>query len=124
MRAKQGDCSGEQGPPWTKLTSGMDPKPIQEKLAELWKQHLPEIAERIAILERACAAWRSGTLSEQERRAATAAAHKLAGVLGTFGRMRGTELARDVEGMLQGTSPGNDDDLKGRVDQLRKIVSD
>ena len=43
----------------------------------------------------------SGTpLSPEEHSGAGADAHKLAGVLGTFGLKEGTELAREAEGLF------------------------
>ncbi len=94
---------------------------MQIKLAELWKQYLPQIADRVGVLERACAALATGRLSEEERKAASGAAHKLAGVLGTFGRARGTEVAREVEGMMAGTLTAVGE-LESRVRELRAIV--
>jgi len=58
---------------------------------------MPQIVERIAILESAAPATAAGTLSLTQRVEAISAAHKLAGVLGTFGLTEGTELAREVE---------------------------
>jgi HPt (histidine-containing phosphotransfer) domain-containing protein len=98
----------------------MDQEEIQKRLAGLWQQHLQEIADRVAVLERACSALDAGRLSEEERRAATAAAHKLAGVLGTFGQMRGTELARTIEGMLERES--GEANVRSLVNELRRIV--
>ena len=46
----------------------------------------------------ACA---SGTLTHAEQQQAAADAHKLAGVLGTFGLNEGTELAREAESSLR-----------------------
>jgi HPt (histidine-containing phosphotransfer) domain-containing protein len=66
----------------------------------LWAKFLPENEERVATLEAASAASARGSLSEDEREAAGSAAHKLAGVLGTFGLTRGTELARELEQMF------------------------
>src|SRR5512146_2520827 len=100
------NSSGVAVPSCTKLTSRMDREQIQKRMAELWARHLPEIAERVGVLERACSALEAGKLSGEERKAASAAAHKLAGALGTFGRTRGTELAREAEGMLDS---GRDD---------------
>jgi HPt (histidine-containing phosphotransfer) domain-containing protein len=99
----------------------MDREQIQEKLAGLWQQHLPEITNRVGVLERACAALDAGSLSEEERKAATAAAHKLSGVLGTFGRTRGTELAREVEGMLE-AGEAKSEPLRSLIQELRDIV--
>jgi HPt (histidine-containing phosphotransfer) domain-containing protein len=63
----------------------------------LWAKFLPQMEERLAVLEAANRALASGELSAAEREAAHAAAHKLAGSLGSFGLTRGTELARDAE---------------------------
>ncbi len=63
----------------------------------LWVRFLPEIKERVAVLEAAAQAAGEGTLTGKQREAAQAAAHKLAGVLGTFGLTRGTVLARELE---------------------------
>lgn len=115
------NSSGVAVPSCTKLTSRMEPEELQKRMAELWERHLPEIAERVRVLVRACSALEWGKLSEEERKAAMAAAHKLAGALGTFGRTRGTELAREVEGMLE---RGSDDfeTMRTFVDELRRIV--
>ena len=85
-------------------------------------RHLPEIAERVGVLERACSALATGELSGEERKAAIAGAHKLAGALGTFGRTRGTELAREVESLMDG---GSDDfvQIKRLVNELRRIIT-
>jgi HPt (histidine-containing phosphotransfer) domain-containing protein len=66
----------------------------------LWAKFLPENEERVATLEAASAGCAHGSLSEDQREAAASAAHKLAGVLGTFGLTRGTELARELELMF------------------------
>jgi HPt (histidine-containing phosphotransfer) domain-containing protein len=63
----------------------------------LWVRFLPEIKERVAVLEAAAQAAGEGKLTAKQRDAAQAAAHKLAGVLGTFGLTRGTVLARELE---------------------------
>ena len=102
----------------------MDREQIQARLAELWKQHLPEISERVGVLERACSTLEAEKLPAEERQAAVAAAHKLAGVLGTFGRTRGTELAREVEGQLEDATARSAGELKARIAQLRAIISD
>jgi HPt (histidine-containing phosphotransfer) domain-containing protein len=70
---------------------------IAEALKALWQKYLPQIEERVAVIEDANRALRDGSLSEEQRAAAGAAAHKLAGVLGTFGLSEGTNLARDAE---------------------------
>jgi HPt (histidine-containing phosphotransfer) domain-containing protein len=75
---------------------------MNEALDRLWKQFLPQIEERVAALESAGAALTANRLSHDQREAAHAAAHKLAGILGTFGLTRGTILAREAEVLYSG----------------------
>jgi len=75
---------------------------LTEALDRLWARYLPEIKERVAVLESAASSVAQGALTDAEREAAHAAAHKLAGVLGTFGLQRGTELARELEAAFSG----------------------
>ena len=63
----------------------------------LWRRFLPEIRERVAVLEAAAQSVADRKLAARQREAAQSAAHKLAGVLGTFGLTRGTVLARELE---------------------------
>ncbi len=58
---------------------------------------MPEIRERVAVLEAAATAVAAKKLTAARREKAQAAAHKLAGVLGTFSLTRGTVLARELE---------------------------
>ena len=76
------------------LTGGQS---VAEAMNRLWAQYLPQIEERVQILELAAGAFRDGALTSEQREKATAAAHKLAGVLGTFGLPEGTLLAREAE---------------------------
>ncbi len=70
---------------------------LSQAMDRLWLRFLPEIRERVAILEGAAASVAAQTLSSAECEAAQAAAHKLAGVLGTFSLTQGTVLARELE---------------------------
>jgi HPt (histidine-containing phosphotransfer) domain-containing protein len=70
---------------------------IASALEGLWAKFLPEIRERVAVLERAAAGFAANTLTDAQREEANSAAHKLAGTLGTFGLTRGTVLARELE---------------------------
>jgi HPt (histidine-containing phosphotransfer) domain-containing protein len=63
----------------------------------MWIEYLPKMRERVGILDAAAQAFATGPLSVDRQQEAQAAAHKLAGVLGTFGLTRGTVLARDLE---------------------------
>jgi len=64
-------------------------------IRRLWTRHRPEaIARGKAILE----------VTPESRREAERAAHRLAGSAGTFGYPKVTELAREAESLLQGSS--------------------
>ncbi len=63
----------------------------------LWARFLPEIRTRVDLLQAAASACAANQLSAAERDATHAAAHKLAGTLGTFSLTRGTDLAREFE---------------------------
>ena len=70
---------------------------LSQAMERLWVRFLPEIMERVSIMEAAAAAMVAGTTTKSERENAEDAAHKLAGILGTFKLMPGTVLARDLE---------------------------
>jgi HPt (histidine-containing phosphotransfer) domain-containing protein len=73
------------------------PNPLSAALNRLWLQYLPVMRERVALLESAGRDFAAGDLSIERHEEASAAAHKLAGVLGTFGLTRATVLARELE---------------------------
>ena len=75
-------------------------------MAGLWQQHRGAMADRLSHLQRAEQALQSGPIAEDLRQAAGQAAHKLAGVLGMFGRDEGTQIARDLESALSQSSIG------------------
>jgi HPt (histidine-containing phosphotransfer) domain-containing protein len=100
--------------------------PLAEAMNRLWAKYLPQMEARVAALENAAAGLASGTLSSDERQQASAEAHKLAGVLGTFGLKEGTELAREAE-ELYGSAPDSEQSIAVRVsliaEQLKAMVS-
>jgi HPt (histidine-containing phosphotransfer) domain-containing protein len=97
---------------------------MKEALDQLWKQFLPQIEERVAALECAATALSAGRLLRDQRNAAHAAAHKLAGVLGTFGLTEGTILAREAELLCTGeTDPEAAPRLTEIAKRLKKLVA-
>ena len=98
---------------------------LSQALDRLWTRFLPEIGERVRVLEGAAAALAAGSLSRAERDSAYAIAHKLAGVLGTFNLARGTELARELEsayGREKGPDPASAPHLAAIAAELRALV--
>jgi HPt (histidine-containing phosphotransfer) domain-containing protein len=98
---------------------------LNQALDRLWAKFLPQLEERVGLLESSAAAFSANQLSLTGQQAANAAAHKLAGVLGTFGLTRGTVLARELEIMYSGEG-GPDRSLATRLTaiaaELRTIV--
>jgi len=78
---------------------------IAARLADLWRQSLPIMLERVAALRSACEALDRNPADAAARSVAREAAHKLSGSLGIFGLPRGTELAAAMEQVLQGADP-------------------
>lgn len=83
--------------------------PLAQAMNRLWVKHLPQIEERVRTLRQAAHSLVDGTLTETGRQQASADAHKLAGVLGTFGLKEGTELAREAEALCEGPMDGSSD---------------
>jgi HPt (histidine-containing phosphotransfer) domain-containing protein len=96
---------------------------MAEALARLWTKFLPEITQRVDVLETAAQTLSVGLLSTGQRDAAHAAAHKLAGTLGTFGLHRGTELARNAELVFEGHTPlAASSELSVWIGELRSLI--
>lgn len=91
---------------------------MQQMLAELWQQHRDAIQQRVAIITQAAEALSSGSISDEQREEAQSAAHKLAGVLGTFGRSQGTSLARAIENWL-----ANKENLASHLPEIKQALT-
>ena len=102
---------------------------LARALDAMWAKFLPEMMDRVMTLETAAVEFAAGDMSEDRHVQANAAAHKLAGVLGTFGLTRGTVLARELEMMYSredDPEADRDPDLAAKLAQiaaeLRTIV--
>ena len=106
------------------MTEHVTQPELNAALDRLWTQFLPEIEQRVATLESASAALAGGELKDDLRDAAHAAAHKLAGVLGTFGLTRGTILAREAEMLFSGDAdPASVAQLTAIAAQLKALIA-
>ena len=74
---------------------------LEEAIRKMWDQFLPELKERAALIETAAHGLHAGNCTAEQLKVAYLTAHKLAGVLGTFGLMEGTELAREAENLFE-----------------------
>jgi HPt (histidine-containing phosphotransfer) domain-containing protein len=98
---------------------------LHDLLSTLWSRSRETIAERLDVLRSTLRSLRANPSDAVARKAGGDAAHKLAGILGTFGLPQGTELARRTEVMLE--SPGHIrphdlDALQHTIDQLHQMI--
>ena len=99
--------------------------PLAEAMNRLWAKYLPQMEARVGTLQKAAESLENGILSATERELAGADAHKLAGVLGTFGLKEGTELAREAESLYGGSLEGDPVSakrLRSIAEQLRSMI--
>jgi len=106
---------------------GNSPEPaIADAMNQLWVRFLPQMQARVSTLEAAAAALTSGALTDELREQAGSEAHKLAGVLGTFGLHEGTELAREAENAYKDEphpTPNMADRLTRIAARLRALIA-
>lgn len=81
-------------------------------LSGLWERSRHTVAERAALLQTAGELWNQNRLDAAMQRKAVDSAHKLAGVLGTFGLPRGTDLAREAECLFGQATPPRRDEIE------------
>lgn len=92
-------------------------------LRAIWTNCLPILLGRVATIEMAVAELDRPSISMERLESGRDEAHKLAGVLGTFGLDRGTELARDLEEHLASPATGAEAArLRGVAAELRHAV--
>jgi HPt (histidine-containing phosphotransfer) domain-containing protein len=93
---------------------------LQAMLSALWDRSRHTVAERAALLQVAGNLLLDNRLDEATQLRAVDSAHKLAGVLGTFGLPRGTDLAREAEVLFgRSTAPGN-----AEVERLQVLLAE
>lgn len=94
----------------------------QQILASVWQRNLPVVRSRIETLHAAAREASAGYLSSESRRTAADIAHKLAGSLGMFGYPRGTEIAQQLEVLLDSEGPVAGSRLQEFADQLDQAL--
>jgi HPt (histidine-containing phosphotransfer) domain-containing protein len=93
---------------------------MQSMISALWERSRHTVAERAQLLQSAGELWNNNRLDAATKLRAVDSAHKLAGVLGTFGLPRGTDLAREAE-LLFGQSTPPD---KAEIERLQVLLAE
>jgi len=96
---------------------------IQTLLLDIWKRHLPQLLERLNLLERAASLVAASSLSEEQRVEAQNVAHKLAGNLGMFGHEGAGKTASQIEQTLKKPTPQTLAELPSLVAKLQKDLA-
>jgi len=94
----------------------------RQLISALWERSVPLITDRLNALNVACDAAARGRLSPLMRRGAADTAHKLAGSLGMFGYPRGTDIAREIEQLLESDAAVDAALLRELVVELRETL--
>lgn len=96
---------------------------LQVALEQVWKRSYPSVIERVRRVEDAAAALAGGASAEERLALGRVEAHRLAGLLGTFGLPRGSELARGLERTFEASDGGPDDrSAAERAAELRAVI--
>lgn len=94
---------------------------LASKLSELWKVSRPVILDRIVALRASHASLQADIADAQARREGREVAHKLAGVLGTFGLPQGSAIASSIESLLMTDTPLTPDDVSALGAQIAEL---
>ncbi|MDJ0594725.1 MAG: response regulator [Pleurocapsa sp. MO_226.B13] len=89
---------------------------FDRKLEQMWLKYQDKMLERLKVLQNAVATLQKNQLSSELQYDAERSAHKLAGVLGMFSRNAGTDIAREIETLLQ-------DNPRLNIQQQEQFVS-
>lgn len=98
--------------------------PIPAALLAIWTKNLPQVRERLAVLQRAAdELTTTRTLDADLHTEAASLAHKMAGSLGMFGIQSGTDAARAIEQALEQPGLPQPEQLQGHVNALAQALA-
>jgi diguanylate cyclase (GGDEF)-like protein len=103
--------SGNSGTPTTRS---------EDALRAIWQRHRAGVLERVGLIERAVSALAEGELDQQLCVEACRAAHSLIGSVGTFGFIRASEAARELELGLVEPAPAHAPAMSTLIAVLRR----
>jgi HPt (histidine-containing phosphotransfer) domain-containing protein len=101
-------------------------KEMEELLQNLWTKNYGLLEERLKLIRDAYDRLAAGSLDNQTRCDAESAAHKLAGILGTFGLPQGSALASKIETSLAKESTSTSEfapQLQSWLTELEAIIA-
>ncbi|MBV8116150.1 MAG: Hpt domain-containing protein [Silvibacterium sp.] len=99
---------------------------IDDLLQMLWVKNYPILIERLTSIRNTKDMLNESSLDDRARKAGEEAAHKLAGILGTFGLPHGSVLASKIEALLAGdasTCVRRAGELSSWVQELEAVIA-
>ncbi|MGI8773358.1 MAG: Hpt domain-containing protein [Acidobacteriaceae bacterium] len=96
---------------------------LHDLLATLWCRSEETIVQRLEVLRASYQCLQKNASDQAARRTGADAAHKLAGILGTFGLPSGTELARQTEVALEADGPLTIAHLAAMRDVIQQLAT-
>lgn len=99
---------------------------LQAMLRALWRNNRATIDERMQRLRETPSQITANQMDDTARKEAESAAHKLAGVLGTFGLPEGSRLASNIEALFAGDTTLDETtqhQLAQWLDELEKVLA-
>jgi hypothetical protein len=92
------------------------------QLDSIWKQNLPLIRDRLRRLDAFVDGLIKGVSTPQQFKDAIDIAHKFAGSLGMFGYPLGSQVARDLEQLLESNKSPDPHSVLESVDSIRQTL--
>ena len=92
-----------------------------EALTAIWEKHRPKREQQLLSLEQAVTALQAGNLATSDRVSAIVVAHSLAGNLGQFGLERASQLAKEIEQLLQNYAGHNSQQLQQLFSKVKAL---
>lgn len=101
-------------------------KELDDLLQALWVKNYPLLLDRLKLIRDAKDKLDAGSLDQQARKDGEEAAHKLAGILGTFGLPQGSVLASKIEALLAGDAASynkRSSELRSWFEELEAVIA-
>jgi DNA-binding response OmpR family regulator/HPt (histidine-containing phosphotransfer) domain-containing protein len=98
---------------------------VPQCLAGIWERHRNTMFDRVANIDQVITALENASLTAEIRMNAQHSAHTLAGALGTFGLPLGTQVAKQIELLLNSDidiTPSHIPQLQSAVTDLRREI--
>jgi HPt (histidine-containing phosphotransfer) domain-containing protein len=103
----------------------MDQDAARRLVRDLWLKNRPVTLERLAVVRAAVDQLGAGRLEPDAREEARQEAHKLRGILGTYGFAEASVVAGEAEDLLeQATDPGGAAALSDRLAGCAQALAD